>query len=179
MSPAGPNSAARLPQIPREDLEIQPLTPANKPTSFAGEDRDLREFIETNEATVFDQQRLGYTYLVFLRGRADPVAYFTISCEGLRFPETEEILGRLPVRIGVVPGVKIGRLQVLDELRRRGIGTVVLNYIRTLALDLDPAARILHLDAYEDPIPFYKSFGFKTLRERGKTTLMYFDLGAQ
>ncbi len=89
------------------------------------------------------------------------------------------------------PATLIGRLCVFDEYRRRGVGTEIMDLIKTIALNLSSASRFLVVDVINNPrtLGFYERNGFQYLfsseeKEASshgaelpcRTRLMFFDL---
>ncbi|MEW5913102.1 MAG: GNAT family N-acetyltransferase [Thermodesulfobacteriota bacterium] len=80
------------------------------------------------------------------------------------------------------PAVKIGRLGVLNEYARLGIGTYLLNMTKDLFLtDNRTGCRFITVDAYNEVkvIAFYQKNGFDFLWDKDKndkTRIMFFDL---
>ena len=80
------------------------------------------------------------------------------------------------------PAVKIGRLGVVSNYARLGIGTYLLTMTKDLFLqDNRTGCRYITVDAYNQPkvIAFYRKNGFDfllTKDENDQTRIMYFDL---
>ena len=80
------------------------------------------------------------------------------------------------------PAVKIGRLGVLSDYARLGLGTYLMNMTKDLFLtDNRTGCRFITVDAYNEPnvIKFYQKNGFDFLWDQDnneKTRIMYFDL---
>lgn len=81
-----------------------------------------------------------------------------------------------------MPAAKIGRLGVSQELKRNGIGSQLLDFLKGwFTIGNKTGCRFLVVDAYnnETITGFYKKNGFKFLTskdEEDNTRLMYFDL---
>jgi len=84
-----------------------------------------------------------------------------------------------------LPAIKIGRLCVSDNYLRRGIGTLMIEFVMILAekIGKDIGLRFIttdakrNMDSGRDSLHFYKKFGFEVLKQRDKGTLpMYKDL---
>lgn len=78
------------------------------------------------------------------------------------------------------PAVKICRLGTELSVRGLGIGTSLLNMIKSLFLeDNKTGCRFVTVDAYASAIPFYLKNGFAPLTTddaNEHTRLLYFDL---
>ena len=65
-----------------DDLEIEPFRETQQVQAFDCCNKDLNDFLSTEEVRRYEQGQLGCTYLVFHNG--DLAAYFTVSQGGLR-----------------------------------------------------------------------------------------------
>ncbi len=78
------------------------------------------------------------------------------------------------------PAVKLGRLGVSNTVKGRGIGTLILDYIKELFITNNrTGCRYITVDAYGASLTFYEKNGFTYLTTKDKgsdTRLMYFDL---
>ena len=80
------------------------------------------------------------------------------------------------------PAVKIGRLGIVSNYARLGIGTYLLTMTKDLFLqDNRTGCRYITVDAYNQPkvIAFYRKNGFDFLLtndENDQTRIMYFNL---
>ena len=86
-----------------------------------------------------------------------------------------------PYRFKGYPAIKIGRFGVKDSYKEQGIGSALLDFIKTYFLrNRRLGCRFLTVDAYKDAIPFYAKNGFIKLRSDSdrETSLMYYDLKA-
>ena len=170
--------------IQAEDLRVEPFHETRRVRDFDCGDRHLNDFLNTDEVVEYEKEYLGYTHLVFLHG--DPVAYFTVSLDGLRveYLKSYKSFSRLSeLRLESLPSVKIGRLAVAKAWQNRGLGRLVLKYIVGMALNMGVfrAARLLTVQAKPAAIDFYKQFGFEltyeTARERKRANrTMFYDL---
>ena len=85
-------------------------------------------------------------------------------------------------RLKAYPAIKIGRLAVHKDHSRRGYGSQIVDFIKTLVMsNRYSGCRFMTVDAYRDVIPFYEKNGFirinDHLAENG-TCLMIYDLTA-
>lgn len=77
------------------------------------------------------------------------------------------------------PALKVGRLGVTKNFIRSGIGSILLDFIKTYFIkNRRTGCRFLTVDAYQDAVPFYDKNGFVKLNEESNsnTCLMYYDL---
>lgn len=81
-----------------------------------------------------------------------------------------------------MPAVKIGRLGVSEDYKRKQCGSRVLDYLKVwFTQNNKTGCRFLIVDAYNRPdtLAFYQQNGFKFLGskdEQEETRIMYFDL---
>ncbi len=174
------------PDITIDQLSVEPFWETQRVRNFDCGNKDLNDFLNTEEVERYDQEGLGRTYLVFYEGQ--PVAYFTVSFDGLRveYLRTWKSFSRLSeMKLDSIPALKIGRLAVDTQYQKRGIGRALLNYIAGMALETrgKMGVRLLILQAKPDSIEFYGKCGFQltfeTRRERSRRhRTMFFDLHA-
>jgi GNAT superfamily N-acetyltransferase len=171
------------PKIPWDELSVERFRENADVRAFDCGNKDLNEFLTTEQVRNYESYLLGKTYLVYWQEGGRLVAYFTVSSQSLRIEHFRAVKSfSIPgeIRVNAIPGVMIGRLAVQKDLRRRDIGSHVLKFIAGHVLDAHAAARILFLEAYKESIEFYQSFHFEFV-DRVKPTprgnrLMYYDL---
>jgi len=163
---------------------------------------DLDDFFR-NDALKYKKELLGKTYcFVSKADENEIIAMFTISNDSIRVDIIPNSRGRrvnkqIPYekRMRRYPAVLIGRLGVNVKYRHLGIGTQILNFIKSWFIDDQnkTSCRFLVVDAYNNKalLDFYEYNGFEFLfssesQEAGnlgyspnailKTRLMFFDL---
>lgn len=121
------------------------------------------------------------TYLFFHNPSNSLAGYVTILSDAVRIHGTH--LGKAFSDQGVpyktLPALKIARMCVNGDFKRRGIGTNMLLFAmsRLVAVNRFCGCRFLIVDAKKGAIHFYKRFGFQVLKEKEKGTLpMYYDM---
>jgi GNAT superfamily N-acetyltransferase len=132
-------------------------------------------------------QSVGYsrTYLV-KENETDVIAYFTLLADAIRLEDGE---GDSKWAYKSAPAIKIARLGVRHDRRRRGIGGQMLALIKVYAFEIGEriGVRYLTLDAVGPMIDWYKNqdFEFTDIAEQPSTEAdvingdrsMRFDLG--
>ena len=168
-------------------MELRRLDPDDSRPRFSCGDPELDEFYAV-DSVVGGRELLSVTYL-FLDQAGDPAAFFCVSNDAIK----KQLLSRSSFqrlvrvvphekRYSSMPAVKIGRLGVSSERRGAGIGTAVLDYLKTwFTVGNKTGCRFLVVDAYNqaEPVSFYRRNGFEFLTsndERDATRIMYFDL---
>ena len=173
-------------KIDPKSVQIRPFedTPALK--TFHSGNRDLDNFIRSNEVHDYEREMYGKTSLVYYDGKL--VAYFTLATTVLR----NEWL-RTPVKgpseqiVRPIPSLLLGRLAVQQDLHRKGIGSYLLKLIVGKAIKLSETVgvRLVVLTAYPENINWYGNRGFhmcvdKHLKISSKESrtkpFMYLDL---
>ena len=180
---AGPSRGDRPGPVLPSEVRIERFRENADVRSFDCGNRELNDFLTTDEVSRYEEARLGNTYLVYLQGAGELLGYFTISNESLRIEYFRGIKSfSIPgeIRVSTIPGIKVGRLAVSIRHQKRQVGTIILRYITGLALETQAATRILFLEAYPESIEFYQRFGFlviehQNLRHR-RNRMMWFDL---
>jgi GNAT superfamily N-acetyltransferase len=163
---------------------------------------DLDDFF-CNDVEKFDRQLLGKSFCYRLdENLSIIVCAFTLansSIDGRNLPGSrkKKLTVNIPheKNLSSYPSLLIGRLGVHRDFRKRGIGSELIRFIRTIALSEDSwsGCRYLTVDAYNNEITrnYYETNGFLYLfstekqekeyigmseNRELKTRLMYFDL---
>jgi len=171
-------------EIQIDDLRFEPFLETNRVRDFDCGEKDLNDFLNTEEVSKYEQESLGSTHLVFYQGNV--VAYFTVSLDGLRveYLKTYKSFTRFSeLKLESLPAVKIGRLAVAKEWQNKGLGRLLVKNIIGLALNLGKlrTARLIIVQAKPKAIGFYRKCGFQmtfeTKREKKrKNRTMFLDL---
>lgn len=78
------------------------------------------------------------------------------------------------------PAAKICRLAISKDMRGKGLGSYLMNFIKTLFfIDNKTGCRFLTVDAYSDAVEFYLRNDFSFLSGNdvdSRTRLLFFDL---
>lgn len=167
--------------IPEAELRIERFRETAQVRGFDCGNKDLNDFLNTEEVANYEREKLGKTHLVYWQREGALVGYFTIASESLRteyFHSVKSFTIPSEIRLSAVPGILIGRLATDLRFKRRGVGASMLRYIAGLALESPAAARCLFLEAYPDSIEFYKRFDFvpvdhQKLRHRRNRVMVY------
>lgn len=154
-------------------------------------DADLNDFI-LNQSAPFAKSLLATSYVcVNPQDASDVYAFCSLTNDKVAitdFPgRTEFNLFRKnqgfpqAKRFKCYPAVKICRLGVDVSARKKHVGSMVVDYIKSLfSMDNKTGCRFLTVDAYLAAIPFYQKNGFDFLNHVDEcnphTRLMYFDL---
>ncbi len=169
---------------------------------FTCGDDDLDDFFQ-NDAMRYQKELLGKTYCFILDENPKTiVCMFTLSNDSIRVDVIPNNRGRklsqdIPreKRMRRYPGVLIGRLGINAAFRNKGIGTELLDFIKSWFIDEEnkTGCRFLIVDAYnsEAPLGFYikndflflfsselqeaENLGYD-LAKALHTRLMYYDL---
>lgn len=156
--------------------------------SFDCGNKDLNDFLCTEEVSKYEEQLFGKTTLVYYD--RDLVAYYTLSNSQLRKEYVKGVRGFSKLgeyRIEAIPSITIGRLAVDKNWQRQGIGRVLMQRISMYALDNSKKSgnRLLLVQAKKQAFNFYEKLGFEyvtdTRRERKRfkargTRTMFFDI---
>jgi GNAT superfamily N-acetyltransferase len=171
-------------------------------TPFRCGNKDLDDFFQF-DAPLYSRQLLGKSYCFRLdEDESLIVCAFTVSNDSIRvdlLPNSREkkVQKSIPrsKQMRRYPGVLIGRLGISDQFSHRGIGSELMDFIKSWFIDAEnkTGCRFLIVDAYNEEIPlnYYHKNGFKLLfsteiqemksthwdeTQKLKTRLMYFDL---
>lgn len=166
-----------------EDLEFGPFVNSGQVQGFYCGTKSLDDFLNTQEVRKYQEEGLGETTLVYHQGEL--IGYYTVCPDGLRIELTKTYKSFSKwqeLKITSIPAVKIGRLAVQEELRGRGIGSLLVRHIAGYALSTyGNSVRLLILESEPDSVAFYERIGFQlthmTKRERNKDNrTMFLDL---
>ena len=172
-----------------EDFTLKRLTADHALKGFDCGDDDLNEFFHEDAKKYLDDL-LAVTY-VFEDGKRT-AAFFSVLNDKI----TNEDAGKnhwftklvkkskIPdrKRRSSYPAVKVGRFGVHKDLRGKGLGSEILDFIKGwFILNNKTGCRYITVNAYncESVTGFYKKNGFEFLTstdKEKKTRLMYFDL---
>ena len=174
----------------------------NSTKLFECSNLDLNDFFQ-NYCIAFANELMGKTYCFTLDSDSkNIVCSFTISNDSIKtsiLPNArkKKVLKNIPSqkRFKSYPAVLIGRLGVSKKFTSLGIGTELLNFIKSWFIERDnkTGCRFIIVDSYNtnEALNFYKKNGFNFLfsseeQEKTatdvsndsqiKTRLMYFDL---
>jgi GNAT superfamily N-acetyltransferase len=129
---------------------------------------------------------LTVTYVLEANGKT--AGFFSLSNDKIQRADNKPIWNRLNRHIkfdkrrGAYPAVKLGRLGVDKDFQNTGVGTFLLNFIKTFIIDENKTGcRFITVDAYNNAkaLHFYQKNGFEFFLQNDtseKTRLMFFDL---
>ncbi len=174
----------------------------NSTNVFECSNFDLNDFFQ-NDSIAFASELMGKSYCFTLDSDSkNIVCSFTISNDSIKtsiLPNArkKKLLKNIPSekRFKSYPAVLIGRLGVSKDFTSLGIGTELLNFIKSWFIERDnkTGCRFIIVDSYNtnEALNFYQKNGFNFLfsseeqekmatdfgcEEQIKTRLMYFDL---
>ena len=153
--------------------------------SFNCGDSDLDDFVK-NEALSYQEALLSVNYI--MERKEETIAFFSLSNDKISVNEfdnktsfnrfrSRKFVNRK--RIKSYPAVKIGRFAINLSSQSKGVGTMLLDFIKAYFLiDNKSGCRFITVDAYKSAISFYEKNGFVPLQDNDGniTQLMYFDL---
>lgn len=170
---------------------VHSLKDAECAENFDCGDEDLNEFI-TQEAGLYREALLAVSYVVEDKMCKDKVAaYFSLANDKISLAEfkSNSEFNRFrkrkfihQKRLKSYPAVKLCRFGVNCSNRGTGIGSYLLDFIKTLFVTNNrTGCRFLTVDAYKEAVPFYLKNGFVPLTAKDSdsyTELLYYDLFA-
>lgn len=172
----------------RADYEIRKMKMNERIESFDCGDADLNDFI-LHESPFYRKALLAVSYILEHKTTHKVIAYFTLANDRVSLTdfrsntEFNRFRRRRFVnekRLRSYPAAKICRLGVDVSMRGEGIGTFLLDFIKSFfVVDNKTGCRFLTVDAYQAAIPFYYKNHFVPLNENEEDTqtrLLYFDL---
>jgi GNAT superfamily N-acetyltransferase len=172
-------------------LRFEPFRTDNSQIkTFDCGNKDLNDFLCTDEVMNYEEEMLGKTTLVYYKGEL--TGYYTLSSTslGVRYLEHKTGFGKLSeYHVNELPALLIGRLAIDLRWQKRGVGRYIVQRIAMLALDQsrNQGIRLLVVQAKEDAFEFYTKCGFdfvmesrnemKRFKARGTRT-MFFDVAS-
>lgn len=149
------------------DLHYVPFRGNNAVGGFKCRNKDLNEFLCTEQVVKYQEQMFGKTTLVYYTPTMDLVGYYTTASGDLEVDWAKKTKGIRPLLgMEAVPGVLIGRLAVDLNWERRGIGGLMVKRIAQDAMRCPFAMRVLRLAAEPESVPFYRKIGFQFATDR-------------
>jgi GNAT superfamily N-acetyltransferase len=150
------------------------------------EDEDLNDFFR-NDAIHYKNALLAETYALYItkhKKEIGPLAFVALANDVIKLSKAQKkkLIPHKKRYIQDYPAVKIARLGVQRGVQGWGIGTYILNWLKTFfTTDNRTGCRFLTVDAYNQPriLKFYKTNEFDFLHEKDKedrTRIMYYDL---
>ena len=168
--------------------EIRILQKDEKVKSFDCGDDDLNDFL-LNKAILYRKSLLAVTYVLENIESKEIIGYFSLAnnrvsltdfknkTEFNRFRRNRFVNGK---RMKSYPSVKICRLGINKDFHGKGIGSILLYFIKSYFLEENKTGcRFITVDAYNDAIPFYQNNDFQHLKKEESDTvtrLLYYDL---
>lgn len=170
---------------------VRSLKDAECAKDFDCGDEDLNEFI-TQEAALYKEALLAVSYIVEDKSCKNKVAaYFSLANDKVSLAEfkSNSEFNRFrkrkfinQKRLKSYPAVKLCRFGVNRTDRRAGIGSYLLDFIKTLFVTNNrTGCCFLTVDVYKEAVPFYLKNGFIPLTAKNSdsyTELLYYDLYA-
>jgi len=172
-----------------ENYRLTRLAPDSKLKPLDCGDATLNGFF-LEDAKPHAEQLLAVTYL--LENDLETIAYFSVLNDSIRQKDTSS--NRLKTRVlkemppekrgyKSFPAVKVGRFAVHKDYQGKGLGRLLMDYVKGYFLDNNKTGcRFIIVDAVKtrQALKFYEKNGFIPLVEEtqpeDKTKLMYFDL---
>ena len=148
----------------------------------------LREISsDTPNATLYEKEHLGKTYIVEEDDTGVILAYFCLLYDKIERAVANPVIWnqlsrKIPnaKRRSSYPSLKIGRLAVNKIAQSSGLGHAILSFIKIWFFkDTKAGCRFLTVDAYLDAEGFYAKSKFQPLvipEPEDETVLMFFDL---
>ena len=152
-------------------VSIRALRPEDDRSGFHSGNEDLDRFFRKYAGANQFVEHIGSTYLA-LDACGRILGFATVAATSLRadtFPSTKA--RKLPAY--PLPALRLARLAVSKDARKKGIGTLLLRYAFTLAMELATKVGCVGVivDAKPESIGFYEKLGFeRTDVLEGQTT---------
>ena len=168
--------------------KVRRLRKNEKVKSFNCGDDDLNDFL-LNRAIHYRNALLAITYVFEHIDSKEIIGYFSLANDRVSLTDFENKteFNRFrknrfvnEKRIRSYPAVKICRLGINRDYHGKGIGSVLLDFIKLYFFENNKSGcRFITVDAYYNAIPFYQNNDFQYLRKEEDdivTRLLYYDL---
>src|SRR3989338_2966909 len=168
--------------IRSEEIRIEKLSKEHDLTGFQCYEKDLVKFLH-EDALDNQNKKVSITYLWFLKETNELIGYFTLLNDKITLKgNLENFFKGKNINYSTIPSLKIARLAVDDRFLRRGIGTLMIDYIvrRAKFISLKIAGcRFVTVDAKKNYIIFYQKRGFEIFGEGEEAIFMLLDVTRQ
>lgn len=161
--------AQDIDRVDEGELEYEPFRrETHAVRNFDCGEKDLDDFLNSEEVESYERENFGRTTLVYHRGEL--VGYFTTATANLRVEKLKAKKGKVfyksrELHLEDVPALMIGRFAVQTRWKRRGIGKAMMRHIVGMAFALNElhACRLLILNAKpnEESVRFYRAMKFE------------------
>lgn len=169
-------------------FKVRKLQKEEKVKSFNCGDNDLNDFL-LNRSVPYRKALLAVTYIFENIKTKEVIGYFSLANDRVSLTDFDDKtefnrfrrnLFTNEKRIRSYPAVKICRLGINEKFHGKGIGSIILNFIKSYFLENNKTGcRFITVDAYYKAIPFYQNNDFRHLRKEEEdiiTRLLYYDL---
>ncbi|HLD80297.1 MAG: hypothetical protein A2822_01280 [Candidatus Staskawiczbacteria bacterium RIFCSPHIGHO2_01_FULL_41_41] len=165
-----------------EEIRIEKLSKEHDITGFQSYEKELVKFLK-EDALDNQDKRISMTYLWFLKETNELIGYFTLLNDKITLKgNLEQFFKDKNITYSTLPSLKIARLAVDNRFLRKGIGTLMIEYIvrRAKSISIKIAGcRFVTVDAKKNSIPFYLKNEFKIFKEEKDTIFMHLDVTHQ
>lgn len=168
-----------------EEVKIEIINGKHNVTNFNSYEQDLVDFLK-DDALENQEQNLSVTFLLFYQNQL--VSYLTLLTDRITLEgNLQKYFREKGVHYKSLPALKIGRLCVDDNFRRRGLGKLMIEFSIMIAKEINQGkagCRFIAVDVKRnsalelDSFHFYKKLGFEITREKvnRKITFMHLDV---
>lgn len=140
-------------------VKVEEISKVYDLRGFDCEDKDLNEFLK-QDSFGYKKQLIAKTFLVIYKEKA--VAFFSVMNDAikLKLVETEET--KELKRLHEYPALKIGRLGVDKNFKKKGFGNFIIKFVVGLGRSVNQvsACRFVTVDSYPNATSFYEKHGF-------------------
>jgi len=165
-----------------EEIRIEKLSKEHDITGFQCYEKELVKFL--NEDALDNQdKRISMTYLWFLKETNELIGYFTLLNDKINLEgDLKKFFKNKNIGYSTLPSLKIARLAVDNRFLRRGIGSLMIDYVvrRAKFISIGIAGcRFVTVDAKKNSIVFYQKKGFEIFGEGKEAIFMHLDVTRQ
>ncbi len=145
---------------------------------------ELRNFLIEDAYNNQEQDFISRTYLIFHNPGNKLAGYVTLLTDNVHIRNTglAEQFRAKNIQYDSLPALKIGRMCIDLDFRKKGLGTFLVHVAMRRLLEINErvGCRFLIADVKRDAQHFYKNLGFEILKEKQKGSIpMYLDMKKQ
>jgi GNAT superfamily N-acetyltransferase len=168
-------------EINSENIEFYKLKENMlKNLNFDCGDEDLNEFLLNDS---IDHMKSDISIVYLCKYKKEVIGYVALSNDSIEInkEDKEKIKEKYGIFYPYYPAIKVGRLAISKNYQGKGIGTMVIDWVIGLIIELrfKVGIKYIAVDSYSESKTFYENNEFELFelkKERGNTVQMYLEI---
>ncbi|MBI2147524.1 GNAT family N-acetyltransferase [Candidatus Woesearchaeota archaeon] len=157
---------------------IKQASKEEKLTNFDCEDDDLNEFLRQDSIS-YKNKLIANTFLIFYNEAM--IGFFSLLNDAIKLNKSDRKNTKKLESISEYPALKLGRLGIDKNWKRKGAGSFVLQAVIKIGKNMNDASscRFITVDSYHESVLFYEKYGFiknQAYTKKRRYVSMRFDL---